>query len=101
MARYKLVAFSNPVEGQDEQFNEWYDGRHMPDVMAIPGMISAERFTCVGDGPHRYMAIYEIETDDFEGLLAEFARRPGTELMPISEALDVGSGVIGFWRPAE
>lgn len=100
MARYKLVAFSNAVEGHDAEYNEWYDGQHMPDVLAIPGFVSAERFVCVDDGPHRYLAIYEIETDDLEGLLAEFSRRPGTDLMPISTSLEFASAVVGFWKPA-
>lgn len=38
MARYKLVAFSNAAGGQDAEFNAWYDGQHMPDVLAIPGV---------------------------------------------------------------
>lgn len=99
MAKYKLVAFSNAAEGREAEYNTWYDGQHMPDVLNIPGFISAERFTCVGDGPHRYMAIYEIETDDLGAVLAEFGKRPGTDLMPISDALDVGTAQVGFWQP--
>ncbi|MBB4615040.1 DUF4286 family protein [Novosphingobium taihuense] len=101
MARYKLVAFSNAAEGRDDDFNTWYDQQHLPDVCAIPGFISAERFVCAGEGPHKYMAIYEIETDDFEGMLAEFAKRPGTDLMPISDALDFTTAQVGFWQPAK
>ena len=99
MARYKLVALSNAVEGRDEEFNHWYDTQHLPDVMAVPGFMSAERLTVLGDGPHRYLAIYEIETDDIAAVLAEFGKRPGTELMPLSDALDISTAQIGFWQP--
>lgn len=99
MARYKLVAFSNAAEGREADFNQWYDGQHMPDVLAIPGMVSAQRFACVGEGPHKYMAIYEIETEDLGALLAEFGKRPGTDLMPISDALDFSTAQVGFWQP--
>lgn len=99
MARYRLVAFSNAAEGREDDFNQWYEGQHMPDVLAIPGFVSAERFTCVGEGPHKYMAVYEIETDDFAGMMAEFGKRPGTDQMPISDALDFTSAQVGFWQP--
>jgi hypothetical protein len=28
MARHILLAFSNPLEAREEEFNAWYDGRH-------------------------------------------------------------------------
>ncbi len=99
MARYKLVALSNAAQGRDDDYNEWYNTQHMPDVLAVPGFVSAERLTCIGEGPHRYLAIYEIETDDIGAVLAEFAKRPGTDLMPVSDALDMSTVQIGFWQP--
>ena len=99
MARYKLVAFSNSAEGRDDDYNTWYDQQHLPDLLTIPGFVSAERFLCADEGPQRYLAIYEIETDDFPGLLAEFQRRAGTDLMPISDALDFATTHVGFWQP--
>ncbi|NBB51166.1 hypothetical protein GVN24_23065 [Rhizobium sp. CRIBSB] len=99
MARFKLVALSNAVEDRDEEFNHWYDKQHLPDVMSVPGFVSAERLTCLGEGQHRYMAIYEIETDDIGSVLAEFGKRPGTDLMPLSDALDLSTAQIGFWQP--
>lgn len=98
MARYKLIAFSNPVDGREDDFNQWYENQHLPDVVAVPGFVSGERFACVGEGPHKYMAIYEIETDDLPAVLAEFGKRPGTELMPVSDALDFGTAQVGFWQ---
>jgi len=99
LARYKLVALCNAAEGREDDFNEWYDKQHMADVLAIPGFVSAERFTCIGNGPNKYMAIYEIETDDFAVTLEEFRKRPGTELMPLSDAMDMTSVQVGFWQP--
>ena len=99
MARYKLVALSNAAEGRDEDYNQWYQNQHMPDVLSVPGFISCERLVCLGEGAHRYLAIYEIETDDIESVLAEFAKRPGTELMPVSDSLDMQTVQIGFWQP--
>lgn len=99
MARYKLVALSNAVAGRDDDYNEWYQSQHMPDVLAVPGFVAAERLQVLGDGPYKYLAIYEIETDDIGAVLAEFSKRPGTELMPVSDALDRDGALIGFWSP--
>ncbi len=99
MARYKLVAFCNAVEGREDDFNAWYDNQHIGDVLAIPGFVSAERFTCMGTAPTKFMAIYEIETDDFAGLIEEFQKRPGTDLMPLSDAMDTAGVQIAFWQP--
>lgn len=101
MARYKLVAFSNAAEGRDEDYVRWYDEQHLPDVVAIPGVISGERFLCATGGEHRYMAIYEVETDDPGAILAELGKRAGTDQMPISDALDPGSARLAIWEAAK
>jgi len=33
------IVFSNPFEGKDDEFNEWYDNVHLPQVLAMPGVI--------------------------------------------------------------
>jgi hypothetical protein len=44
----------------EEEFNRWYDQEHVPNLLAVPGVISGKRATNTGDGP-RYIAIYEHE----------------------------------------
>jgi hypothetical protein len=41
-------------------FNDWYEQRHVPDLLACPGWLSATRFVSIGDGP-KYAAMYEVE----------------------------------------
>jgi hypothetical protein len=101
VARYKLVAMSNAVEGRDDDYNEWYRKQHMPDVLAVPGFVSGERLQVLGDGPFTYCAIFEIETDDIGAVLADFGSRPGTDLMPVSDSLDLQGAQIAFWTPME
>jgi hypothetical protein len=69
--RYKLVVLYNPVEGKELEFNQWLDHTHVPDLLQVEGITSAERFrlaftqtTPPGYTDHRYMTIYDIETDD-------------------------------------
>lgn len=99
MKRYKLVALTNAVAGREDEFDQWYDRQHIPDVLSIPGVLSAERFVVVGEGPHRYMTIYEIETDDLEAVKAELGSRPGTDRMPITDAFDGSSASASIWEP--
>jgi hypothetical protein len=91
MPSYRFVVFTNCREGTDSAFNRWYDEQHAPDVLAVPGFVGITRGLAVpqnGEPPtHRYMAIYEIESDDVDAVLAELMRRSGTELMPISDTL--------------
>lgn len=48
------------VKPEDEsEFNRWYDEEHIPELMALPGFLSAERFEVEGEGA-KYLAIYEL-----------------------------------------
>jgi hypothetical protein len=44
----------------DEEFNRWYDTRHLPQLRAIPGILDAARYVAVKGGP-KYLAVYELE----------------------------------------
>lgn len=37
MGNYTLVVFTNPVEGREDDYNEWYDNQHLGDVIAAAG----------------------------------------------------------------
>ena len=92
MTRYNLVVLSNPVAGQEDEYNRWYSEQHLQDVLAIPGVIAAQRFRIADESAgaaHRYLALYELETDQLAQVLGELGKRAGTPAMPISAALDV------------
>lgn len=98
MARYKFVAFCNAADGKDEEFNNWYDSHHMPDMCDIPGFVSGERFSSVGGNiPFKYMAVYEVETDDLGATMGEIRNRIGTDRMILSDALDRDGSQTGIW----
>jgi hypothetical protein len=93
MAKHVFVVFTNPVEGKDATYNDWYDNRHLPDVLDVPGFVSAQRFRlsdtqrAAGPFPWHYLALYEIETDDLKQTLAALGARSGTSAMVMSDAL--------------
>ncbi len=94
MGTYKYVVLTDPVPGKEDEYNKWYDEQHLPDVLAVDGIESAQRFRLV-DGqkgvPHRYLALYHLRTDDPEKVLAQLAERSNTPAMPISDALDAAN----------
>lgn len=98
MAKAVLLATSGVREGQQAEFDRWYDDVHLPDVCAVPGVVSGRRFmvhpAMAGQVPAPSLAIYEIEADEPMTVLAEIGRRAQSGEMAISPALDpTGSGM--------
>jgi hypothetical protein len=94
MTKYTLVVLTNATEGKDTEFNEWYNRQHIPDVLNVPGIVAAQRFKLAdtqmgGEKQHKYLALYEIETDDLPGVLKDMQSRGGTADMVMSDALDL------------
>jgi hypothetical protein len=40
VAENLFLVMTDPVEGQDDAFNEWYDTCHVREVLALPGTTS-------------------------------------------------------------
>jgi hypothetical protein len=108
MSRYVFVVLTNASRGRDDEFNKWYNKQHIPDVLKIPGIVAAQRFGLAAAqmegvaSPWRYVALYELDTDDLAGALKELAARVGTPAMVMSESLDTkGIGTYVFSPIAE
>jgi hypothetical protein len=92
MGRYVYVVMTNPVEGRDREYNQWYDEIHLKDVCAFPGFRGARRYRLAdGESTHRYLALYEMETDDPKRDLAALTAAAGTDRMRMTDALDLAS----------
>jgi hypothetical protein len=69
MARYILEVRTNCSDpGREAEYNDWYNNTHLPDVLETPGVIRATRYenTDPGEGEAKFIAIYEIETDNID-----------------------------------
>jgi len=91
MQHYKFMVLTNPVAGQEDEYNHWYNEQHIPDVLKVPGFVAAQRFLATDEGRqngHKYLAIYEIESGDINQTMAELKSRVGGPLMQTSPALD-------------
>ena len=76
--KYLFITSMDVEPDKEVLFNEVYDGEHVPNLMAVPGVISVtrltvepltmsmggKRHTIIAEGEPRYTAIYEIESPD-------------------------------------
>lgn len=44
VAKNLFLVMTNPVEGQDDALNEWYDTCRVREVLALPGVVAAQRY---------------------------------------------------------
>lgn len=69
MENHLFMVVSNCPPEREAEFNRWYDGIHVPDILQMPGFVSAKRYRLAGnpgDGQGKYLAIYEIQGDQQE-----------------------------------
>ena len=93
MATCFQFALSNPVPGQEVEFDRWYGTDHLIHTVLIPGIVAGQRFRRV-DGPwpsgrHDHLTLWEIDDPAFA--LAELAKARGTAAMPISPSVDMST----------
>lgn len=79
MAKGALVVASRPSPEHDSDYNAWYDETHIPEILTIPGFVSAKRYRVHGSTPgaehHTYLAIYQIDAEDVAAPVAELRAR--------------------------
>jgi hypothetical protein len=102
MRRFKMLVFSEPFEGRDDAFNDWYTGRHLADICALPGFATAQRFklhsVSMGRSLNRYMAIYDMETDDPDAVIDHMFAMRDTEAMPIDPAFNLDATTVMLYE---
>ena len=104
--RFVQLVFSNPAAGKDAEFNEWYDNVHIPQLLEVPGMLSAKRYALKeselyrvpgGQVPdHRYLCVYEME-GDVDTIMTEIRARVADGRVQMADCLDLLSSRMSFW----
>jgi len=107
-----FIALTNPIEGEDDAFNKWYDTQHVPEVLDVPGVVAAQRYDIAElkvpddqDLPaqlpaptHRYMVIYELDNEP-DVVMAEFLKRVMAGTLSLGEWLDLATISLTGWAP--
>lgn len=110
MADRLMLFFSNPVAGQDDAYNEWYDSQHVTDLLAVPGIVSGQRYELapmtVPDNhglhaelpppTHRYLAVYELDRDPSD-VIKDCLARIGDGRMSLSDTMDLATVSMATW----
>lgn len=95
---YYMFIFSNPAAGREDEYNKFYNEQHAPDVVSVPGFVTAQRFIfcdvqlrgkdATPPKGLRYMVMYKIVTADLDSVYAEVKRRLGNGMTRTSTAMD-------------
>jgi hypothetical protein len=66
--KHIVAVLTEPTEGKEDEFNDYYENLHLDEVLATTGWKSAQRFVLtdqIGQKcPLPYLALYEVEADD-------------------------------------
>lgn len=54
-----LMVYVDVPAACEDEFNRWYNEEHIPERLAIPGVLNAARYEAVRGGP-KYLACYEL-----------------------------------------
>ena len=92
MAKGLILVESRPSSpDRVQEYNTWYDEIHLPELVALDGIVSARRLRPVdGDGP--YVALYEIEGDNLQAVLDNMIANAGQ--LHMSDALQLDPAPI-------
>ncbi|MEV0358288.1 hypothetical protein AB0H71_19790 [Nocardia sp. NPDC050697] len=95
----RLMVFATPKEGRDEEYNRWYTEVHIPEMLAIPGVVAAERHRLVRGGPDegRYLSVFTLEGDPAV-VLAELGARAKDGRMAVTDAGDPARTRLTVWE---
>ncbi len=97
--KYLQIVLTSPVPGAEDEFNEWYDTIHVPEVLRMPGFLSGRRFRLVDPDPAdspRYLAVYEIESDDIADTLRMIPERARGRTK--SPTIDIAVSVVRMYE---
>ena len=76
MKKWLFIVESNCTDPDREaEFNEWYNTIHLPDMLELPAVVRATRYENINleDGEAKYVALYEIDSDDIHKTIADIA----------------------------
>jgi hypothetical protein len=102
--RQMYFVFGNARPGMEAEYNEWYDNVHLPQVLAMPGVISAQRFDLLTPESasafpvtHRYLAVYEFE-GDADKIMLSMREASASGEMAMHEGLEIETVQMSFWK---
>ena len=101
MAKCKLIALTTPLPGKEDEFHDWYQNTHLPEILSLPGGVSAQRFKQVaklmGNDENPWLAIYDFECDDPMTVLGAMGEAAGSGKMTPAIYQDMATTYTAFF----
>lgn len=73
MKRFKVLILTEPTEGQEAEYNDYYENLHLREVLETTDLLSAQRFKLAAEvgepSPLPYLAVYEAEAESAQDVL--------------------------------
>jgi hypothetical protein len=79
-----LAVWTDVAPEAEAEFNEWYHSEHIPERLAVPGVLAAQRYQAV-EGQPKYIALYELA--DVKVLESDAYLKLGKNQTPWSEKM--------------
>lgn len=103
MGSFKFMVFTEPKPGQDEEYNDWYDNRHLSDTLSVDGIVEARRYRLAPtqtpkQGLPTYLTIYEIDAEHVDDIRKAIVDAVNSGAMPISGSLDPAATLSEFYE---
>lgn len=99
--KYILMVLTEPVEGREEEFNDYYENTHLDEVLETTRLTSAQRFRLVdqvgGKCPVPYLAMYETEADNPKAVIENLNATRKDRLQ--SDALNSRTANVWVFEP--
>jgi len=106
--KHLYLVFNNPIPGREDEFAKWYDGTHIPQVMAVDGkqIVSAQRYKLrqlsrdAGQQPAQAcLTVYELEGDPDEYMDKIVTAVSAGEVQMEGAPFDIHTVAMSFWEP--
>jgi hypothetical protein len=104
-AEHLLAVFSSPAPGREDEYNAWYSGPHLAEVLDLDGYAAATRFRLAGtqlDGfptcPNGYLSLYEILGDP-QSALERLTNELASGRMVLPDCVDQAGIVAWLFTP--
>jgi hypothetical protein len=102
MPRYVFVVMTAPVEGREDEYNDWYTNRHLDEVLEVEGIVAAQRFKLCEvpgiEGAKPYCAFYEIEAPSAAVAHKALTDKAQSGTMFVSDALSREGIYTGYYE---
>ncbi len=93
--KMKLIALTRPQPGREAEYHEWYDTKHLPELVNKFGMAGAQRYELaarvMGSDQNEFLAIYDVEAEDPAAFLGALGAASQAGELTHSDAQDFGT----------